>query len=161
MLSAGKLLYVTDYDFGEDHPNRNKYLIVIHNSEQVSVLLALTTSVCHIPDRLLNQGCIKEDPSNIHSYFFPAKETLSACGFHFSKHTFVDINSSQVFERATEHINEKYIEQGKIEEKCLLLDKHYHELLYCIYKSKFIAKKTKSKLEIVLARLANNLQGKA
>src|SRR5258706_2251911 len=135
MYSPGKLLYITDYDFGVDHDNRNKYLIVIHNIDGLAILVALTTSVCHIPDALLKSGCIQEVTSNIHSFHFPKGMIIAKNGYCFEQDTFVDINRSQVFERPIEHMNTKYYEKGLTQEICELLEDHYYELLYCIYKS--------------------------
>ena len=154
MFNASKILYITDYDFGEEFDLRNKYLIILHYFEGKLVLVSLTTSVCNIPTEILLDGCIKHDDRNIHSYFFPKDKIISDNGFFFEKDTFININRSQVFESEIQYINTKYVEPGKTEEKCCINDAHFLELLYCIYKSKFIPKKTKQILEPVLEELS-------
>lgn len=154
MLNPSKILYISDYDFGDEHPLRNKFIVVVHNIDQKVVLVSLTTSQCHIPEDLIKEGCIQEADRMIHSFYFPKDKVIAENGFCFEKDTFIDINRHQVFEREIEHLNAKYIETGKTEEKCTLLPEFYLELLYCIYKSKFIPKKTKLSIEPVIEELS-------
>jgi hypothetical protein len=156
MLNPSKVLYIPDFDFGEDHLLRNKYVIILHNTDNKLILLSLTTSKCHIPDEILQEGCIRYEDRMIHSFFFPKDKILSSCGFFFPSDTFIDINRFQVFEKEIDYINAKYIDKGNIVEKCKLLDEHFFELLYCIYRSKFLPKKTKASLEVVLEKLSKN-----
>lgn len=152
MLSPGKILYIHNYDFGEEHAERNKYLIVLHKVDDTYILVSLTTSKDHIPDRLLATGnlCLREDENNIHSYFFPSEKVIGTNGFSFPRNTFIDINKSQVFQKETIYLTDKYVVSGLTEEKDVLTQEEYHNLLYCISKARHIPLGIKRQIEGVL-----------
>ena len=143
-------MYVSNYDFGEEHEERNKYLIVLHNIDNRILLVGLTTSKCHVPDALMQKSnrCKRDFDNNIHTYYIP--ENLELCEttkFKFALPTFIDINKSQVFERSIEYLSSKYVEAGKIEEKALMKEPEYMDLLYCISKARHITRGIKQEIE--------------
>lgn len=97
MFSPRKILYISNYDFGEEHEERNKYLIVLHSTGSSAILIGLTTSKCHVPEALMAEEnrCKKDFNNNIHTYHIPEKlELCIKTKFSFDKPTFIDINKS-------------------------------------------------------------------
>ena len=152
MFFPQRILYIKNFDFGEAYAERNKYLIVLHKVDESYLLVSLTTSKDHIPERLLTTGntCLREDENNIHSYVFPAHKVIGNNGFSFSRNTFIDINKSQVFKKEIIYFTEKYIESGLTEEKDILTAEEYHNLLYCISKARHIPIGIKKQIEKIL-----------
>lgn len=154
MFSPRKILYISNYDFGEDHEERNKYLIVLHNTSEHAILVGLTTSKCHVPDALMAEEnrCKRDFPNNIHTYHIPEKlELCEITKFAFDVPTFIDINKSQVFERPITHLSSRYGDAGLIEEKAHLNEEEYMNLLYCISKARHISRGIKVEIEKLVA----------
>lgn len=154
MFSPRKILYISNYDFGEGHDERNKYLIVLHNTGNHAILVGLTTSKCHVPEALMadENRCKRDFDNNIHTYHIPEKQELcSTTKFSFDIPTFIDINKSQVFERPIAHLSSKYADAGLIQEKAHLNEDEYINLLYCISKARHINRGIKADIEKLVA----------
>ncbi|MCU0433597.1 MAG: hypothetical protein MUC87_09110 [Bacteroidia bacterium] len=153
MFLPRRILYIRNFDFGDEHAERNKYLIVLHKVDDTYILVSLTTSKDHIPERLIQteKRCLREAENNIHSYIFPKEKVVGNNGFSFPRNTFIDINKSQVFQKELSHLAVKYIDSGLTEEKDSLNEEEYHNLLYCISKARHIPVGIKRQIESVLS----------
>lgn len=144
MFENGNILHIDKYEFPDGTiKNTGKFLIVLLNTNETTIIASLTTSHNHVPDEIKEHGCIKDDIINIHCYHFQREKEIASNNFFFDKDTFIYFVRN-VFERQIETIKNK---QDSITLKGKLCDEEYKELVYCVYKSKFIKTAIKNKLE--------------
>jgi len=148
MFSQKNILYILRYDFKNGEPIKPRYLIVIDNDDTTSIIITVITSQDHIPDRLMKHGCIEEVESNIHCHVFLKDCVVGEKGFCFPLNSFIYISSSSVFPADSSKLREKYLD--KIEVKDCMSIFEFRSLIYCIYKSKFLPRGIKKKLESTL-----------
>jgi hypothetical protein len=133
MYTQKNIVYVLRYDFENDQTIKPRYLIVIDNNNTTSLVLSLVTSKDHIPDNLMKHGCINEPDRMIHCHVFLSEKIIGENGFSFPLNSF---------------IFEKY--QDKVEVKDRMTDDEFSNLIYCIYKSKYISRGIKKRIEVAL-----------
>lgn len=135
LFSSGNILYVYNYDFGNSIPTRNKYLIVLHVSEDYAFILhSLTTSQIKVPPDKENHGCTNNEEIGLSFYMFEDGRVIGETkGFSFKKKTFVFF---QVNVRKTliSHFD-KYIKNNQIDFRDKLTNKEFKRLLKCAVKS--------------------------
>lgn len=148
MYTQKNIVYVLRYDFENDQTIKPRYLIVIDNNNTTSLVLSLITSKDHIPDNLMKHGCINEPDRMIHCHVFLSEKIIGENGFSFPLNSFIYINTSTVFQTDSQKLIEKY--QDKVEVKDRMTDDEFSNLIYCIYKSKYISRGTKKRIEVAL-----------
>ena len=151
MYSQKNIVYVLKYDFENGQTIKPRYLIVIDNDDMTSLVLSLITSQDYIPDSLLQHGCINEPDRNIHCHVFLKETIIGENGFYFPLNSFIYISSSSVFNIDSQKLIQKY--QDNVEVKDRLTDEEFSNLIYCIYKSKYISRGIKKRIEITLQKL--------
>ena len=155
MFQPSKVLRISNFIFEGDYEARDKYIIVLQivDKEPNTLLLSFTTTKQHLPDSLLNFGCVRQTENNIHSFYLPLNTIISDCGYSFPEETFIDINRRQVSTRDIADLNLRYVETGKIEEVCTLSKNMFIEILYCLSKCNFLPNKIIKQLDGVLTKL--------
>jgi len=151
MYSSKNIIHIVNYDFGNGQPIKNRYFVILDKDEDSSIVLSVITSQDHIPDALLKHGCIQEQANNIHCYSFTKGKVVGENGFSFGKNSFIYINASSVFNAASAKLTAIY--NNAVEAKDVMLTKEYEDLVYCIYKSKFLPRGIKRKLEATLEQI--------
>ncbi len=146
-MDAKSIIYIFDYDFKNKQKAKNRYFIILDKDKTSSIILTVITSQNHVPDAMLKHGCILQEESNIHCYSFGKEKVIGNKGFKFPKDSFIYINSTSVFKTEIPNLLREY---PSIEIKDIVLDSEYGELLYCIYKSKYLPRQIKRKLEEIL-----------
>jgi hypothetical protein len=150
------ILLIQNFDFedGKSQP-KDKFLIVLLQTETDAIIAPLTSSQDFIPD-YFNKGdrCIKDDPSCIHCYFFPKTLVIGLDGFAFNKDTYVYLNTSTLRKRRISSLTAKYQDTNSILIKDTLIDKEYRDFLHCIDKSDRVPRGVKRTIEPILKKLA-------
>lgn len=148
-MQSKSIIHILNFDFENNQPLKNRYFIVLENDGQNSLMLSVITSQDHVPDDLQRHGCIIDEGKNIHCYLFEQNKVIGEKGFSFKKKSFIYINSSSIRNADLAKLRVLY---GTIQEKDIILINEYEEVINCIYKSKFIARGIKRKLEILLQK---------
>lgn len=151
MFTQKNILYILRYDFENGEPIKPRYLVVINNDGSTSIVISVITSQDHVPERLMKHGCIEEKESNIHCHVFLKDNKIGEKGFSFPLNSFIYITSSSVFPADTKKLREKY--QEKIEIKDCLTSPEFNNLISCIYKSKYLPRGIKKKIEDTLGMI--------
>ena len=151
MYSKKDIIYIIEYDFKNGEPIKPRYLIVIDINGEESLVLSVVTSKDYVPEHLLNHGCVVETDRNIHCHIFLKEVVIGERGFSFPNNSFIYINNSSVFDDNISTLTEKYRE--KIEVKDCMLNQDFIDLIYCIYKSKYISRGIKRKIGATLEDL--------
>jgi hypothetical protein len=142
MLSERNIIHIDDYDFGNGQKLKGRYFIILHNENGLSIILTGITTRDRIPDKFQplidNKRCIKHDYDFVHCYLFPKDKMIFENGFFFKKNSFIYIGQN-IIEIETDHILNKYDKKIKLKDK-IEIDEFF-ELIYCIYKSKYIKNK--------------------
>lgn len=147
-MDAKSIIYILDYNFKNGQKLKNRFFIILDKDKSSSIILSVITSQNHIPDSLLKHGCIVQEESNIHCYSFSKEKIVGNSGFKFPKDSFIYINATSVFKAEIANLLREY---PSIETKDSVTDSEYGELLYCIYKSKYLPRQIKRKLEEILS----------
>jgi hypothetical protein len=151
-ISERDVLHIDDFDFKNGQPIKGRFLIVLSDDENSQIILSIVTSQDFVPVDLFKHGCIKEDERRIHCYCFEEKNIIGINNdFSFKKNSFIYIDQSSVYEASISNITDAY--KDKIDIKDSLLETEYIDLIYCIYKNKFIERGIKRKLNDILEKL--------
>ncbi|MFA7272515.1 MAG: hypothetical protein WC044_01525 [Crocinitomicaceae bacterium] len=148
MYVKKNIVYVLRYDFGNGEPIKPRYLIVIDNDNESSLVLSVVTSQNHIPDYLIKHGCILEPENRIHCHVFLKNEVIGEAGFKFPLDSFIYVNSSGIFDANSQLLQQKYSNISEV--KDCLTNEEFSNLIYCIYKSAYIPRGIKRKIEATL-----------
>ena len=71
MFENGNILHITKYQFDNGEiKNTGKFLIVILNERNRTIVASLTSSQDHVPDVIKKSGCININQMSISCYFF-------------------------------------------------------------------------------------------
>jgi hypothetical protein len=151
MLKRKNLLYITDYDFQNDQKIKPRYVIVVDDGKLNSILFTVVTSKDYVPENLLQHGCVKDESKNIHCHIFLKDISICENGFSFPLNSFIYINSSSTFIAEKSIFIEKYNKTTEL--KDVLSDKEFENLIYCVYKSKFIPRGIKRILATILEEI--------
>jgi len=148
MYVKKNIVYVLRYDFDNGQPIKPRYLIVIDNDGETSLVLSVITSKDSVPDNLMKHGCVNEPDRMIHCHVFLKENVIGEDGFYFPLNSFIYINSSSVFSANSQSLKDKY--QDNIEVKDSMTNDEFSDLIYCIYKSKYLPRGIKKKIEATL-----------
>lgn len=153
MFKKGNILHIPKYRFNDGEiKHTGKFLVILYNDNNVSIVASLTTSKNHIPDIDLKTGCIDVPDKQIHCYHFPKNKKICQNDFSFELNTFVYFLSN-IFKEQISYYESMY--NSKIEVIGTLLLDEYRDILYCAYKSKYLKMNIKYLLEKQLNELYN------
>lgn len=151
-MNSKSVIHIADFDFENNQPIKNRYFIILDSDGLNSVVLSVITSQDHVPSELHKHGCVLVEDRNIHTYIFEKGKIVGEEGFSFPKKSFIYVNSNSIRKADVSQLKSKYTE---IDIKDILKSDEYENLIYCIYKSKFIARGIKSKLESILQEICS------
>jgi len=135
MFETANILHINKYIFPDGSIKKTgKFLIVLYNENNVSIIATLASSQDHIPDEFGNKRCISEQEKNIACYKFPKNAIICENGFCFHKNTFIYF-SKNIFRENIELIKSRY-NQDAITLMGKLTNDEFKELIYCAYRSK-------------------------
>ena len=155
MFSPANILHISNYDFEDGKsPSKNKYLLVIQNFDNMSIVVSLTSSKDYVPDSVLAEGCIKNDEMCIHCFHFPQDKVIGICGYSFAKNTYVYIERN-IQTKEISHLKSKYRKDGGIQVKDKMLPEIYLEFLKCIEKGKQVPFKIKRSISQLILELSS------
>lgn len=145
MFENGSIVHIPKYEFDDgETKDTGKFLVVIYNDSGVSILAGLTGSQDHVPDDMKNHGCLDDYSKRISCHFFEEQKVICTNKYSFSKDTFIYF-AGNIFDVQIKKLEDKY--GGTMQHKGILREEEYVELVYCIYKSKFVKKAVKTTLE--------------
>jgi len=86
----GTIIYFTPYFFSNGK-SKNKYFLILADTENEIIVASLPTSKDHIPPAIKKvHGCISDDEKKINCYFFEKNRIISECGtFGFPLDTYI------------------------------------------------------------------------
>ena len=146
-IVEGSIVHIEKYSL--PHGCKNKFFIVLFESDEDVWLFSMTTSQKYLSESLIEHGKIVD--RNFEYYCFKAKKQICKNGYSFSKDTFLKINRENAIE-----FTKKKLEDYKFTIKGILHDEELLEVLYAFYSSDKTKKKVKIKLEQSLSRLSHN-----
>ncbi len=143
MFNSGNIIHIEKYIFPDGVvKNTGKFLVVLYNNKNISIIATLTTTKDSIPEKFKQEGCIYKPDINFHCYYIPKNKEICKNKYSFKKDTFIYINPKLVFEKQLNYYDNTYNIKD-IEIVGNLNKNEYEDLVYCIYKSKFTVKKIK------------------
>ena len=151
-MESKSIIHIQNFDFENNQPKKNRYFIVLENDGINSLILSVITSQDYVPSDLHKHGCVIVEERNIHCFIFEKDRKVGENGFSFNKTSFIYVNTSNIRNTSLSLLKTKYPEIGN---KDMLKSAEYESLIYCIYKSKFIARGVKTKLENILTQICN------
>ena len=142
MLSERNIIHINDYDYENGQKLKGRYFIILHNENGLSIIITGITTRDRIPDKFQplidDKRCIKHDDDFVHCYFFPKDKMIGENGFCFKKNSFIYMGQN-IKEIETDYILNKYDKKIIFKDKVEI--KEFYELIYCVYKSKYIKNK--------------------
>lgn len=151
LFEARTILYIKEYDFGNNSPQKDKIAIILAVDNQTTLLIqALVTSQQKIPDKKVNHGCTNSQDNLFSFYCFEAGRTVgksqNGVDYAFNKTTFIYFQ---------DNVREIEIAQyqpmlSRINPKAVLDESEYQRLITCLLKSRILKRKVKKKLEMLL-----------
>lgn len=162
MLETGKLYYFKNYDFERDGSiPLNKFFIILSNPKNVEVLAILVTSQgYHLPEnfRSDNGQCIINLSEKIHCFQINKDIPITDKNFSFNLDSYIPVFKNIIQKDAT-YIWDKYITTNQYEDKGVLNDDLFLNLVYCIYKDKSdVIIPFKNILESLIEELCSKVQ---
>jgi len=145
MYSPKDIIHIVNYDFGNGQPVKNRYFIVLGDSDGLAIVLSVVTTTILIPEEYRSKGCNNQPEIRFHCYGFNKHEVIGEQGFSFGKDCFVNFGSSNIFSTESANLKSKY--NNDIQKKDVLIEKEYGELLYCLFHSKHLQRRYKPLLQ--------------
>jgi hypothetical protein len=144
-VNIGEIIHIKNFQL----PNKvkNKFFVVLYEDNDDAIVVSMTTSKVYISDEQRIPGTIKTTTQ--HLYFIPKNKVVGTNGFSFRKDTFL-LTFNNTYETQKEELKLTYPD---IEVMCKLTDKEFLELAYCFYKSPYVSRKHKRKLEPIIEQL--------
>lgn len=135
LFSSGNILFVKNYDFGNANPTRDKYLIVLHTSDNFTFLIhSLTTSQVKVPPNKVNHGCTNNEDLGLSFYMFESGREIGATNNHtFPNNTYIFFQSN-IHKNPISHFD-KHTNNNQIKLIDKLDNKEFKRLLKCAIKS--------------------------
>jgi hypothetical protein len=153
VFAPPNILFIKDFDFERiNTETRNKYMIVILQTNSDAIIAPLTTSVDYVPEAHKGPRCIHDVPSRLHCYCMPDALVVGKNGFSFPKYTYVQVQGN-LAKRSVSDLKERYQISGMAQIVDELTDKEYSDLLYCIYKSEFVPRGIRRAIEPIIEQL--------
>ena len=153
MFTVKNILRITDFDFEDGSDLRDKYLLILFQSDEDAIIAPLTTSVDKVPDHFKTKRCIQDTDSRIHCYYIPKGIQIGESGFFFKKDTFIHIHPNSFATRKISYLTEKYLIKNLIDAKDVLHEQEYCDLIYCMYKSSHVPRGIKSSLGEIIEEI--------
>ena len=146
MFTQGQIFYFTPFYFKNGNSSKNKFFIVLKNSETNVIVASLPTSVNNAPsliDKLF--GCINHEDRCFNCYSFEPNKIITDNGFAFSKPTFLYGNEVDIYQ--IDMLESVYqIENIDYEIIGMLTPQAYQEIYSCLKNSNSIKRGIKKLL---------------
>jgi len=151
-LKSKQVIRVPNFDFENGQEIKPRYFIVLDDSESSPLVISIVTSQDKIPESCFKEfGCIYDPEIGVHSYKFKKQKIICENSFSFPLDSYIYIQAKAVQEVNEQNFFSNY--EGNIEHKGILNEDEFKELIYCVYKSIFIPKKIKSRMNTLLEKL--------
>ncbi|SKC72262.1 hypothetical protein [Ohtaekwangia koreensis] len=153
MFSPPNIILIRNFDFERNGTQpKDKFMVVILRIGTDAIVAPLTTSKDYIPDEHKGQRCVIHHPSKLHCYCIPKSLVVGKNGFAFSKDTYIQVQAN-LTKRTISHLKFRYEDTGAASLQDQLTDTEYSDLLYCIYKSKFVPRGIRKDLAPIIEKL--------
>lgn len=153
MFSPRSILLIKNFDFErEGAESKDKFMIVLLQTATDAIIAPLTTSKDFIPDAYNGMRCVIDKPSCLHCYRIPRNLPIGKNGFSFSKDTYIQVQGN-LTKRSISDLKRRYQDTNTISLLDELTDAEYCDLLYCIYKSKFVPRGIRDIIEPIIEAL--------
>lgn len=147
MLLPGHLYLFTPFYFKDSTDFKDKFFIVLKNTDNITILASLPTKSNKAPSLInLNHGCVNIDERKFNCYVFENKRSVCDNGFSFNLNTYVygdkinDYNLSNLTRNGTIEAGKDYNLMGKLN------DVEFKALVDCIANSNATVNKYKKML---------------
>lgn len=139
MFSERNIIHINDFDFENGKkPPKGRFLIILLNNKNLSVVLSGITKRDRIPakHKPISNPCIRKE-DNVHGYLFPKNKIIGENGYKMKFNSYVYMGRN-IMSKEIGYLENKY--KNKITIKDKLCEVEYYNLIYCVYKSKYITK---------------------
>ena len=152
MFSPRQVIYFNEFYFKNGNTAKPKYLIILGLINNKTIVASLPTRTNNAPGLInITHGCINSDDRCFNCYVFEAGKVICENGFAFELPTF--IYGNQVEDYEIEILEDVYKIQGvDYEEKGVLTQNEFKEILNCIINSSSTKRKIK---KFLLQQFAN------
>ncbi|AXY77462.1 hypothetical protein D3H65_27300 [Paraflavitalea soli] len=148
MFSPRQIIYITPFYFKNGNTPKPKYLVVLANESNKTIVASLTTRTNHVPSFVnKSHGCINIDDRCYNAYVFDPGKIIGDAGFFFPdpRPTFIYGNEVDDFDVTT--LESVYpIEGVDYEIKDTLKQDEYESLIKCLQASRSVKRKIKKLL---------------
>lgn len=127
-------------------------MVVLLQTFDDAIVAPLTTSKDYIPDKHKGPRCVIDEASRLHCYCIPKELPIGKKGFSFPKDTYIQVQGN-LMKRNVSDLEKKYLANGTASLLDELTDTEYCDLLYCIYKSRFVPRGVRRLIEPVIEAL--------
>lgn len=143
MFFPGQIIYFNEFYFKNGNTSKPKYLIILGRFEDKTIVASLPTRTIVAPSLISkSHGCINMEDRCFNCYVFEPGKVICENGFSFNQPTY--IYGSQIEDYEIDILEEVYPIPGvDFEEKGVLLQKEFQDILDCIRNSSSIKRKIK------------------
>jgi len=146
MFQPKTLIYFSNFYFKNGNTAKPKYLLVLGNINNKTVIASLPTRTNQSPTFILEHGCVDIKERCLNCYSFAAARPICENGFSFPLPTF--IYGSQVEDYEFSLLEETYRIEGVDYELCgILTDAEFYAVTNCILNSSRTKRKIKDMLK--------------
>lgn len=145
MFQPKTLIYFFDFFFKNGNTAKPKYMLILGNLENKTVIASLPTRTNHAPTFVLEHGCIDIEERCLNCYSFSADKPICENGFSFPLPTYIYGGQVEDYELAI--LEETYRIEGIDYERCgVLTDVEFRAVVACIINSSSTKRKIKKML---------------
>lgn len=143
MFTVGKILYFKPFVFKNGAQPKNKYFIVLKNTDSETILASLPTSGDHVPViHLKDEGCIEVKSSQISCFVISPNIPVTKCGKCLELPTF--IYASQLDTYNVDELKSRYpIEKVDYEVYGEMNQRIFNSLILCLKNANTLKRKYK------------------
>ena len=127
-------------------------MIVLLQEDADSIIVTLTTSKDKVPSFHKGKRCVVDHDNGVHFYYMPKGHQVGKNGFAFPDDTWVQFYQN-IKRTSVTKLSDTYLQANNAMLVCELHDSEYSDLLYCIYKSKFVPRGIRRSLEPIIERI--------
>lgn len=148
MFNVRDIIYFKPFYFKSGNPAKNKFFVVLKESNEKTILASLPTSKDHVPKHISEPfGCVELPDINFNCFVIPEYITVTECGKYFDRNTFLYgafLYGALVDEYDTKMMNELYpFENINFELWGKMRQYTFNELTCCFKNSKSVKRKYK------------------
>lgn len=147
MFQPKQVIYFNEFYFKNGNTAKPKYLIILGRIKDKTIVASLPTRMNNSPSLInITHGCVNLDERCFNCYVFEQGRKICENDFSFNLPTF--IYGNQVEDYDIEIIEDVYKIKGiDYEEKGVLIDSEFQEILKCIINSSSTKRKIKKLLQ--------------